>query len=148
MYPHWASQGLTNRTELAMSNTIDHIIWASPQLESATFFKDLQTVIAAQKPSLNVQVYHDKSALDEALSKDKTARLCLFYNAPEYSVSDAIHKGKDSALVLDEWARSARETLTLQRQNRRRSLLFEVAHLRPTKMTTGGSPLTSNGKTN
>lgn len=71
------------------------------------------------------------SAQDAArqLSADPEARLCLLYEDPVRALCAAMSAQEDIAAVLQNWTAATGQALDLHRHNRKRSTIYEAAHL-------------------
>lgn len=106
------------------------IIWAMPSAENVALSAHLQIIAAKTETASNMQKGLEIDTVQAALDADKSARLCLIYTAPELILCRAFQDGEDPVRVLADWADAARQMLSLHRQDRCRSLLFESTHLR------------------
>ena len=113
-----------------MPNESDLIIWAMSTPDNEALCAYLQTVAEGAGTASHVKICRDAATVQAALKTQDTARVCLVYVAPELFLGQALQDEQDAARVLSDWADAARAMLSVHRQNRRRSLLFEATHLR------------------
>ena len=105
------------------------ILRARPDTEAARILESLQEIAAGTDDAVDLRVCHDPDMAQGLLRPDDAAILCQIYTAPERALCRAIQQEQDPDDALADWADDAREILALHRRNRRRSLLFEAAHL-------------------
>ena len=113
-----------------MPNDSDLIFWAMSTPENDALCAYLQTVAERAETASHVKICRNAATMQASLKTDDAARVCLIYVTPELILGQALQDDEEPARVLADWAETARAMLSVHRQNRRRSMLFEATHLR------------------